>query len=172
VVALPVAATWATPEVRYETYVQPTVDLPRDGAFVNGEMASNLYAYDAQGNRIDRVRLLNQYGQAVSVPSAALLQQEMRDPANALPRDAKGDFSFSRSVFPVRWGSRTGWEPSDGQWEPPIKISPLGEAAVGTASAPGSTGATGSAGSVGSVGSAGSAGSAGASASPEAATTP
>lgn len=95
------------------------------GAWVNGEPASNLYVYDAEGNRIDRVRIFNQYGQAVAVPADAFFQGDLpRD----FPRDAfeSADLeAVNLTVFPVRWGTRTGWEASLGDWEPPVRISTL-----------------------------------------------
>lgn len=99
-----------------------------DGVWVNGEPATSLYAYDAEGNRLDRVRLFNQYGQAVAIPLQGLdeLDQEARQQTDqSLPRKDNGEFDVNRVVFPLTWGTLTGWEASSGSWEPPVKISPL-----------------------------------------------
>ncbi|HQH08437.1 MAG TPA: hypothetical protein PLU83_06645 [Phycicoccus sp.] len=99
-----------------------------EGVWVNGEPATNLYVYDADGNRIDRVRIFNQYGQAVAVPLEGLEQINVelgRTSQPALPTNPDGSRDVNRVVFPIRWGSLTGWEASTGQWEPPVKISTL-----------------------------------------------
>lgn len=128
--AFPAFATWESranasksPQVVYQELATPG---PTSGAWINGEAATNLYAYDAQGNRLDRVRLFNQYGQAVSIAPEGIQALSNRvedspiDPATSQLRPG-----LSPSVFPFRWGSRTGWETSSGQWEPPVKISEL-----------------------------------------------
>lgn len=103
----------------------PATGGDSSGVWVNGEPASNLYAYDAEGNRIDRVRLFNQYGQAVAIGSDGLSGPLPED----FPQDEAGVPDLTKvttSVFPMRWGVRTGWEASlGGRWEPPVKISSL-----------------------------------------------
>jgi hypothetical protein len=126
------------PEVIYESSPGPVSG--DSGVWVNGEAALNLYAYDAEGNRIDNVRLFNQYGQAVSVPSEAWFNLP---PDQQPPMTQNGTFEVNGAVFPVRWGSRTGWEASaGGQWEPPVKIStlpPTAGPATSGASTPGAS---------------------------------
>ena len=93
---------------------------------VNGEAATNLYAYDADGDRLDSVRLFNQFGQAVTVDQSALYQWNGESADLSMPLDpTTGEPDVNRAVFPLRWGARTGWETSSGQWTPPIKIVPL-----------------------------------------------
>lgn len=104
------------------------------GVWVDGESALSLYAYDAAGNRVDRVRLFTQYGQAVSVDPQGW---EGRDGSRQPPRRPDGSFDVDGSVFPVRWGLLTGWEPSPDGWDPPLRITPLAPAATPTAGRPG-----------------------------------
>ncbi|MBP6995614.1 MAG: hypothetical protein KBB39_05665 [Phycicoccus sp.] len=123
---VPVLALLSAPTVEYVdmgSQVMPDVSGPgNSGTWVNGEAATNLYAYDAQGNRIDNVRLFNQYGQAVTVMGEAWWNA----PAESQPpTDDAGAFAFNGAVFPIRWADRTGWEASSGGWEPPVQISEL-----------------------------------------------
>ena len=144
VLAFPVALTFmarvgwtdGNGAVSAEPQYYPGPVMGSDGVWVNGEMATNLYAYDANGNRLDRVRLYNQYGQAVAVPTEALIPwsqqggtivtgpdgQPLKNPILMKP---DGSLDVNRLVFPLRWGDLTGWQASSGGWEPPVKISEL-----------------------------------------------
>jgi len=82
-------------------------------------------ANDADGNRILRVRLYNQFGQSVSVGAEGTSWLRDLQPDQQPALDPKGEWLLNREVFPLRWGTRTGWEPSNGRWEPPVKISAL-----------------------------------------------
>lgn len=133
---LPVVGYLAQPRVEYVnlgSQVGPDLPVPgSNGVWVNGEAATNLYAYDAQGKRIDKVRLFNQYGQAVTVAEEAWFNVA---PEGQPPADANGAFRFNRAVFPVRWADLSGWEASTGGWEPPVQISELAAHEASTASA-------------------------------------
>ena len=143
---LPVAATVLAPDPVYvdSSYVEENPSSPQDGVWVNGEAATNLYAYDEHGTRLDRVRLFNQYGQAVTVSADALLPfstagdgaepgavtPEVLGPdgqplANPIPTTRDGRLDLNRAVFPLRWSTLTGWQASLGGWEPPVQISEL-----------------------------------------------
>lgn len=99
--------------------------VPGGGVWVDGRQASNLYAYDAQGNRIDRVRLFDQHGQALVVDSESWTEL---GPDRQPPVTAEGEFDVDSNIFPIRWGSLTGWESSADGWEPPVRISELAPA--------------------------------------------
>jgi hypothetical protein len=132
VLCIPVLAIVAGSTVQYVeapvAHGGPMGDTGSDGVWVNGEGATNLYAYDAEGNRIDRVRLFNQYGQAVTISMDSIYNANGGVPED-LPLDSSGSpdaAKVNRSVFPMRWGVHTGWEASlGGRWEPPVKISSL-----------------------------------------------
>lgn len=122
---LPVASAMAPGGSGYATSsdAQPAPFSPSgEGVWVEGEAATSLYAYDAQGNRIDRVRLFDQSGRAVTI---GLQAWEFLDPSVQPPRTADGSFDVNGSVFPIVWGTRTGWESSSAGWEPPVQISSL-----------------------------------------------
>lgn len=134
VLALPLALTFAARSAWSDQsaqiiYSDPTAAAAgAEGVWVNGEPATSLYAYDAEGNRIDRVRLFNQYGQAVAIPVEALdrINQTVSERTGSpLPQEPDGSFDVNRVVFPIRWGQLTGWEASIGDWEPPVKITAL-----------------------------------------------
>lgn len=132
---VPVAFMMTGPDVQYVSDTpQPASSGP--GVWVNSEPATNLYAFDAKGNRIDNVRLFNQYGQAVTVDPNALLG--IFGPGQEPPMDDQGNPQVNLGVFPLRWGLLTGWQASSGGWEPPIQISPLSDAQTATP-APGGT---------------------------------
>lgn len=92
----------------------------------NGESVANVYAYDETGRRIDKFRLFDQNGRPLIVDAAAVSSfadgeyyEQSVDPDTGEP-----DIDFK--VFPLRWATRTGWEPmSMGLWEPPMAITPL-----------------------------------------------
>lgn len=155
-ISLPLALTMAAraawtgePQVIYSESVGSGGTMGSDGVWVNGEPASNLYVYDAEGNRLDRVRIFNQYGQAVGVPHEGLEHANtdlINRTGQEVPRKPDGDFDVNRFVFPMTWGTLTGWETSNGGWEPPVKISTLPGTSTGTpgASSPSATPAPGS----------------------------
>ena len=126
---MPARAAWTgESQVIYSESMSNGGSAGGEGVWVNGEPASNLYVYDADGNRLDRVRIFNQYGQAVAVPFEGLdhVEADLTDrTGQGLPRKADGEFDVNRFVFPMSWGTQTGWEASDGGWEPPVKISTL-----------------------------------------------
>ena len=141
VLLAPAAARLTEPSVQYVGQPYPVND-PVGSLVVNGEPATSLYAYDADGNRIDRVRLYNQYGQALSVDPSAL---QGSDIAGDLPLDpATGQPQVNLEVFPLRWGTLSGWETSTGRWAPPVKIVPLPAPTAGSPASSGSDGTSGS----------------------------
>lgn len=130
---VPTLSQLSTPTIRYvDTGGAVSVGPGADGVWVNGEAATNLYAYDAQGNRIDKVRLFNQFGQAVTVSAEAWWNVP---PERQPPMDDTGAFDVNGAVFPIHWAELTGWEASSGGWEPPVQISGLPDAQEPAASA-------------------------------------
>ncbi len=124
VLLVPAAASLLSPAVVYAdaTYGPD----PTQGLSMNGEPVTNLYAFDAGGNRLDRVRLFNQYGQAVVIDGFTLDDWNAQHPEAQIPVDpTTGELDANRAVFPVRWGTRTGWETSTGMWAPPVQITAL-----------------------------------------------
>ncbi len=131
ILLVPAAASLLSPAVVYAdaTYGSD----PAQALSMNGETVTNLYAFDADGNRLDRVRLFNQYGQAVALDGYALEDWNGQHPEAQIPVDpTTGELAANRAVFPVRWGTRTGWETSTGMWAPPVQITALDPVEGGT----------------------------------------
>lgn len=86
------------------------------GLAVDGEPVTNLFAYDADGNRVERVRLFDQTGRPV------IVYAERVTPDGGLE-------SQEKTVFPVETGGDP-WRPAtteDGlqPWEPALRLTPL-----------------------------------------------
>lgn len=86
------------------------------GLTIDGEPVTNLYAYDADGNRVERIRLFDQRGRALKV----FTEQATAD---------GGLESREETVFPVPNGGDP-WKPAlseDGlePWEPALRLTPL-----------------------------------------------
>ncbi len=86
------------------------------GLTIDGESVTNLYAYDADGNRVERVRLFDQRGRALKVFTEQATADGGRD-------------SREETVFPVPNGGDP-WKPAlseDGlePWEPALRLTPL-----------------------------------------------
>ena len=100
------------------------------GLSMNGESVQNLYAYDAAGNRLEDVRLFDQYGQPVEVWPGAVLGLLGPDGQDTDPWLTDGR---SLGVFPLRLSAGDDpWVVHDGSWVPPVVIAPLGGSAVPT----------------------------------------
>jgi hypothetical protein len=112
------------------------------GLVSNGEPVSNVYAYDAAGNRVPDVRLFDQFGQPVQLsPDAVPIPVGPQgEDVVAWPPEQR-----ALSVFPLRLvPGADPWTSSTGQWSPPALMVPLaGSAASSEAATPGaSTGPT------------------------------
>lgn len=105
----------------------------------NGETVANLYAYDSTGRRLEGVRLFDQSGRPLAVDPEVLpdfIGYENRD---EVIDPETGEARFDPKVFPLTWGTRTGWERLEtSEWEPPMAITPLPGPvpSVGESSAP------------------------------------
>lgn len=103
----------------------PAAEVP-DGVVVNGTPATNLYVYGPDGARLDRVRIFNEYGQAVALSGWAFEDAWRTQTAESSAGVGVAQPpTVNREVFPVRWDDRTGWEVSSGHWMPPVQIVPL-----------------------------------------------
>ncbi|KGN33005.1 hypothetical protein N802_15585 [Knoellia sinensis KCTC 19936] len=97
------------------------------GIWNNGEPVTTLYGYDETGRRIDTVRLYDQHGREIRVDPWHV-QQYLSPEDRSLAFDPQtGEPQLDDAVFPLRWGSHTGWEgiPLEHGWDPPVAITPL-----------------------------------------------
>ncbi|WP_377644454.1 hypothetical protein [Oryzobacter terrae] len=93
------------------------------GVWVNGGSVSNLYVYDAAGQRVPGARVFDQFGQPVSLdPSVVTVVTGPDGEATAWPPD-----TVTLSVFPVRGSGSDAWSGEPESWVPPLSISPLPE---------------------------------------------
>ncbi len=103
-------------------------DLPLPGVSSDGAPVTNLFAYDAAGQRVTDVRLYDQYGHPLTVSSEAVPP----------PFDANGQPLVSwppdprvLGMFPLRLvATADPWTPSDSEWTPPLMVAPLAGSAV------------------------------------------
>ncbi|PKW27445.1 hypothetical protein ATL31_2288 [Phycicoccus duodecadis] len=110
---------------------QPPAGLSLDGAPV-----SNLYVYDAQGQRVEGARILTPDGRGVFVdPTTTSGSPE------ELPYRPDGTPDVRNDVFPLVIGDRDPWADPGYGWVPPLSLTPL---AVTPSSSP-SASATGTA---------------------------
>lgn len=93
------------------------------GVVVNGGSVSNLYIYDAAGQRVEGARVFDQSGQPVALdPSAVSVVSGPDGEATAWAPD-----SLTLSVFPVRTDGTDAWSGEPDAWVPPMSITPLPE---------------------------------------------
>ena len=106
--------------------------MPLPGLSVDGAPVTNVYGYDAAGQRLDDVRLYDQFGNPLSVSADAVPVPVGADGQELLawPPDAR-----VLGVFPLRLTTADPWTSTDGAWAPPLAIAPLAGAAVPTATA-------------------------------------
>ena len=116
-----------------------------DGLSLNGEPVQNLYAYDAAGNRLEDVRLYDQYGQPLEVWAGVV-----PGPIGLDGREGAAWRTDERAlgVFPLRLSAGGDpWVVEDGAWVPPVLIAPLAGSSEPTPGASPSSTASPSAGS-------------------------
>lgn len=98
-----------------DTSYQPPAGLSLDGAPV-----SNLYVYDAQGQRVEGARILTPEGRGVFVdPTTTAVSPE------DLPYRADGTLDVRNDVFPLVIGDRDPWTDPGYGWVPPLSLAPL-----------------------------------------------
>jgi hypothetical protein len=97
--------------------------LPLPGLSSDGAQVTNVFAYDATGQRLSDVRLYDQYGHPLTVSSEAVpvptdLNGQELAPWSPDPR--------ALGVFPLRLVA-TGdpWSSTEGEWAPPVVVAPL-----------------------------------------------
>jgi hypothetical protein len=93
----------------------------------NGETVTNLYAYDAAGNRLEGVRIYDQSGRALSVALDALMDGS--DPGLPMRPDT-GAPDVASDVFPLTWPGHDAWQDTGFGWTPPLTLPPLVMAAT------------------------------------------
>jgi len=103
---LPVLASAAGPVpvdvVDYSSTSYPSP--PAEGVYVDGQVVSNLFPYDAQGNPLTGVQLLDDYGRPVQVGEDQRVDWSGGQPRDFRPAvDAEGQVRWS--TFPLRVGS-------------------------------------------------------------------
>ena len=111
----------------------------------NGEPVQNLYAYDAAGNRLEDVRLYDQYGQPLEVWAGVV-----PGPIGPDGREGAAWRTDERASACSPSGSPPGGDPwvvEDGAWVPPVLIAPLAGSSEPTPGASPSPTASPSAGS-------------------------
>ncbi|WP_392544560.1 HAAS signaling domain-containing protein [Oryzobacter telluris] len=102
-------------------YVDDGVPVSDTGVWVSGGMASNLYVYDAAGNRVDGARVFDSSGRPLSLdPTVVSLPDGEDTNGQVWPPDPA-----TLSVFPLRTGDRDPWSGQDQPWAPPSAIPPL-----------------------------------------------
>jgi len=110
------------------------------GLSANGSPITNVYAYDAAGQRVADVRLYDQYGQPITVSADAVpvpVGPNGEDVA-AWPPDER-----ALSVFPMRLvpGADPWAAQQEGGWTPPMVVVPLAGSAQSSATPSPSTSA-------------------------------
>lgn len=98
-------------------------NLPQPGLSSDGAQVTNVFAYDAAGQRLSDVRLYDQYGHPLTVSSDAV----------PVPVDANGQEPFgwppaqgTLGVFPLRLVAGSDpWSSTEGDWAPPLVVAPL-----------------------------------------------
>ena len=96
---------------------------PAPGLALNGESITDVYAYDAAGQRVDDVRLFDQLGQPLQLSSDVVPMPTGPDGQEliAWPPDPR-----ALSVFPMRLvPGADPWAAQQGGWAPPMVIVPL-----------------------------------------------
>ncbi|MGL5911252.1 MAG: hypothetical protein ACRCZP_14720 [Phycicoccus sp.] len=119
-VTLPVTIALLSAQTEYvETagggeYVPP-------GLVMDGESVTNVYAYAADGTRLDGIRLYDTQGRTLMVDPGMISPPETTVDGELAPGP-----NPDPSVFPLRSGpGGDHWVPIDGEWSPPVAIAPL-----------------------------------------------
>ncbi len=110
--------------------------LTPEGVFNEGVSVGNLYAYDAQGRRLDGVRIFDQTGRQVSIyagSAGSMTGLSFDVDLGAWSLDDKPERLDS---FPVNWLGDSAWSPLT-NWVPPLTI--VATASPGNSSSPAST---------------------------------
>lgn len=130
VLALPAALSWGatTPPDDYGqagvSYVTEEVP-PASGLYLDGQVVSNLYPYDAQGRPLSGVQLLDDYGRAVQVGEDQRVQWSSGTPEAFRPAvDVDGTTRWN--AYPLRTGTGDAVLPEDVL--PPLLVSSGGVA--------------------------------------------
>ncbi|MEI2778731.1 MAG: hypothetical protein V9G19_22740 [Tetrasphaera sp.] len=140
VLALPLwligVATW---DANGETDWSPVIEYrtPETGIYAGGHGVANIYAYDAEGRRLDGVRLFDQDGTPLTI-SGDQVGELIAPPGTADDSSlwqANGEPRLA-DTFPASWFGRRAWDALAG-WTPPLTIVPTDpSAAWGSASQP------------------------------------
>jgi len=100
---LPVLAAAAAP-VSSVQYVTETGTMPSTGVWVDGQVVSNLFPYDAQGNPLTGVQLLDDYGRPVQVGEDNRTDWSGAEPDPYRPAvDAEGQVRWN--AYPLQVGA-------------------------------------------------------------------
>lgn len=117
ILALVPAAIWLVDRAQPETSYTYAEAQPA-GLAMGGSLVANVYAFDATGARVDRVRLFDQDGNPLTVDSSAV-EQDGSEPWLSGPL----------TVFPHTGGVFAGWATAANDtatgWVPPMVITPL-----------------------------------------------
>ena len=98
-----------------------------DGLSSGGGRVSNVYVYDAAGQRVSDVRLFDQDGNPLTVSSEVVpVPTDLNGPElGEWPPDPS-----ALGVFPLRIvATADPWMSADGQWAPPLVMAPLARSA-------------------------------------------
>ncbi len=135
VLLLPMLAFY-TPSSDYSDPAALEQPVP-PGLSANGSPVTNLYAYDATGQRVADVRLYDQYGQPITVaPEVVPVPVGPNgEEVVAGPPDPR-----TLGVFPLRLTATADpWVSIDGGWVPPMVVAPLAGTALPSAAPSGAT---------------------------------
>ena len=93
------------------------------GLSANGSPVSNVYAYDAAGQRVADVRLFDQFGQPITVSPQVVPVPVGPNGEEAVARPPD---PWALSVFPMRLVPGVDpWAAEAGEWTPPMVVVPL-----------------------------------------------
>ncbi|QIM21685.1 hypothetical protein G7075_12050 [Phycicoccus sp. HDW14] len=98
------------------------------GISLDGSQVSDLYVYDAAGNRVEGARILTEDGRGLFVDPGAVNGDD------EVPLRPDGSADVATDVFPLVVGDRDPWAGSGTGWTPPLTLSPLPGAPAPTAS--------------------------------------
>ncbi len=135
VLLLPMLSFYTYASSGYNDTAAFEAPAPAPGLAFNGEAISNVYAYDAAGQRVDDVRLFDQLGQPLQLSSDVVPMPTGPDGQEliAWPPDPR-----ALSVFPMRLVPGVDpWAAEAGEWTPPMVVVPLaGSAQAGATPSP------------------------------------
>ena len=123
VLLLPMLSFYAYASSGYNDTAAFEAPAPAPGLAFNGEPISNVYAYDAAGQRVDDVRLFDQLGQPLQLSSDVVPMPTGPDGQEliAWPPDQR-----ALSVFPMRLvPGADPWAAQQEGWAPPMVVVPL-----------------------------------------------